>query len=101
MSDYLRLIDLRDGETEETTFGTCEICMYTAPHTPSFLVFKLGDETREYETGEWDWGDYIVDLNIDNVAAFAQFLVERKIDYFPVRYELRSLIDDYCHYEDD
>lgn len=100
MNNYLKLIDLRSGETTTKTFGTCDLCMFTGSHTPNYLVFKLGDETREYETGEWSWGDYIVDLDIDNVAKFAKFIAEHKIDYFPDRDELQYLIYKYDDCDD-
>ena len=102
MSDpILRLVDLRDGETTRTTFGTCEMCLYTSSHTPKFLVFDMNGETREYETGFWDWGDYFVHLDIDNVAAFAKFISGKKINYFPDEYELQSLVHEYNYGEDD
>lgn len=101
MNNNLQLIDLRSGKTTKETFGTCDMCMSTGSHTPEFLVFNLGDETREYETGEWDWGDYIVDLDIDNVAEFAKFIADRKIDYFPDRHELQSLVYEHNYGDED
>lgn len=92
MTNYLRLTDLRSGPTTTETFGTCELCMSTESHTPQYLVFSLGDETREYETGYWSWGDYLERYDVENVADFAQHINSLNLMDFPDEGELSSIV---------
>lgn len=91
----LKLVDLRTGQTVTRTFGTCDICLHTAPHTPEYLVFQLGDETREYETGFGDSYDYYTTIEVDNLPRFAQFVALLELTYFPDRYELEEIYHSY------
>lgn len=91
----LKLVDLRTGETVTRTFGTCDLCLHTAPHTPEYLVFQLGDETREYETGFGDSYDYYTIIEVDNLPRFAQYVASLELTFFPDRHELTGIYHSY------
>lgn len=84
MSTYrVRLLDYNEY-SQETTFGTCEICMYTGiAENPTFtFVFTdtvTGEETMSNVNGyRWDWGDYCT-VDIDNVARFGDWLEDNTV----------------------
>lgn len=91
----LKLVDLRTGQTVTRTFGSCDICLHTAPHTPEYLVLRLGDETREYETGFGDSYDYYTTIEVDNLPRFAQFVALLELTYFPDHHELEEIYHSY------
>lgn len=93
----LKLVSLRTGQTVTMALGTCELCYHTARHTPEYLVFQLGDQTREYETGFGDSYDYYTTIEIDNLPLFAQYVASLELTYFPDRYEIEDI---YHRYDD-
>lgn len=76
-SNY-KLIDVRTQYKEEEVFGTCEICMYTAPDTSYYFKFRDTVTGGEFETAGyiWDWGTKF-EIEIDNIPRFAAWLQER------------------------
>lgn len=84
MSTYrVRLLEYHD-EPEETTFGTCEICMYTGTATnPTYTMEFTDTETGEksvhdVEGYSWSWGDYFT-VEISNVIHFGDWLEDNHI----------------------
>ena len=84
MNTYrVRLLDYNEY-SQETTFGTCEICMYTGiAENPTFtFVFtdtETGEETLSNVEGyNWDWGDYST-VDISNVALFGDWLEDNTV----------------------
>ena len=79
MSTYrVRLLDYNEY-SQETTFGSCEICMYTGTAENPTFTFEFTDTDTGEKTAsnvygyEWDWGDYHT-VDIYNVIAFGDWL---------------------------
>lgn len=84
MSTYrVRLLDYNEY-SESTTFGTCDICMYTGTATNPTFTFEFtdtetGEKTvRDVRGYEWDWGDYST-VDISNVALFGDWLEDNTV----------------------
>ncbi len=84
MTEYrVRLLDYNEY-SQETTFGTCEICMYTGTaENPTFTFEFTNTDTGEETVSDvrgymWDWGDYIT-VDIYNVARFGDWLEDNTI----------------------
>jgi len=71
----LKLIN-HESVTEETDFGTCELCASKGEATFTTLIFKRdNDNILRAETWywDWDWGDLHA-IDIDNVFDFAAWI---------------------------
>ena len=100
MSTYrVRLLDYNEY-SQETTFGTCEICMYTGTaENPTFTFEFTNTDTGEETVSDvrgymWDWGDYIT-VDIYNVARFGDWLEDNTITVDTLDmdfYSLRELV---------
>ena len=100
MSTYrVRLLDYNEY-SQETTFGTCEICMYTSTaENPTFTFEFTNTDTGEETVSDvrgymWDWGDYIT-VDIYNVARFGDWLEDNTITVDTLDmdfYSLRELV---------
>ena len=111
MSTYrVRLLDYNEY-SEETTFGTCEICMHTGiAENPTFTFEFTDTETGEKTVSDvkgyyWDWGDYST-VYITNVALFGDWLEDNTVtvNTNDMEYEdIRELADRfaYRHSTDD
>lgn len=84
MSTYrVRLLDYNEY-SQETTFGSCEICMHTGTaenptFTFEFTDTETGEKTASNVYGyEWDWGDYRT-VDISNVALFGDWLEDNTV----------------------
>ena len=84
MSTYrVRLLDYNEY-SQETTFGSCEICMYTSTAENPTFTFEFtdtdtGEKTVSDVNGyEWDWGDYST-VDISNVALFGDWLEDNTV----------------------
>lgn len=84
MSTYrVRLLEYHE-EPQETTFGTCDLCMHTGTarnpvYTMEFKDTDTGKEfVRDVEGYCWSWGDYFT-VNISNVIAFGDWLENNHI----------------------
>lgn len=84
MSTYrVRLLDYNEY-SEETTFGTCDLCMGTGTASNPTFTFEFtdtetGEETvRDVEGYFWDWGDYFT-VDIYNVARFGDWLEDNTV----------------------
>lgn len=84
MTEYrVRLLDYNEY-SQETTFGTCEICMHTGTaENPTFTFVFTNTDTGEETVSDvrgymWDWGDYIT-VDIYNVARFGDWLEDNTI----------------------
>ena len=84
MSTYrVRLLDYNEY-SQETTFGSCEICMHTGTaenpvYTFEFTDTDTGEETVSDVRGYmWDWGDYRT-VDIYNVIAFGDWLEDNTV----------------------
>lgn len=84
MTEYrVRLLDYNEY-SQETTFGTCDLCMYTGTAENPTFTFEFtdtatGEKTvRDVEGYMWDWGDYFT-VYIDNVALFGDWLEDNII----------------------
>ncbi|MDU6681739.1 MAG: hypothetical protein E6468_07825 [Varibaculum cambriense] len=97
----LKLID-HESVTEETDFGTCDLCAYTGEATFTTLIFKRDDgEILRAETWYWCWGD-LFEIDIDNVFDFAAWIKDKEFpedlditDY----YTLEGIVEDYERYK--
>lgn len=96
----LKLID-HESVTEETDFGTCDLCAYTGEATFTTLIFKRDDgEVLRAETWYWCWGD-LFEIDIDNVFDFAAWIKDQN---FPDDLDitgygtLQDVVDDYQDY---
>lgn len=84
----IKLIDIeRNGY--ETTFGTCELCMWDGYADETTYIFDIDGERREVEGWVWDWGDFS-SIWIENTADFAHWLNQQP---FPSDYVLKSYSD--------
>lgn len=96
----LKLID-HESVTEETDFGTCDLCAYTGEATFTTLIFKRDDgQILRAETWYWCWGD-LFEIDIDNVFDFAAWIKDQDFpddlditDY----YTLEGVVEDYKDY---
>lgn len=84
MSTYrVRLLDYNE-HSQETTFGTCEVCMRTGTAENPVYTFEFTDtetgkeEVRDVNGYEWDWGDYRT-VDIYNVIAFGDWLEDNTV----------------------
>ena len=101
MSTYrVRLLDYNEY-SQETTFGTCEICMYTGTAENPTFTFEFTDTDTGEETVSdvrgymWDWGDYHT-VDIYNVITFGDWLEDNTVtvDSLGMGYsELQSLVN--------
>ena len=79
----IKLVDLRSETTFDVTFGTCELCMHTGTLNEEWFVFEDDKgNTCEIATGGWDWGDYYCYYEVENLADFCQFILDKKIPDF-------------------
>ena len=100
MSTYrVRLLDYNEY-SQETTFGTCEICMYTGTAENPTFTFEFTntgtgeEEVRDVNGYEWDWGDYST-VDIYNVITFGDWLEDNTITVDTLDmdfYSLRELV---------
>lgn len=99
----VKLVDLRSETTSDVTFGTCEICMRTGSLYQEWFVFEDGDgNTYEIETGGWDWGDYDYYYEVENLADFCQFILDKQIpDFKTLEDQFSDLYYEYKHGETD
>lgn len=71
-------------EPQETTFGTCELCMHTGTATNPVYTMEFKDTdtgkefVRDVEGYFWSWGDYFT-VYISNVIAFGDWLESNHI----------------------
>lgn len=84
MSTYrVRLLGYNEY-SQETTFGSCEICMHTGTAENPVYTFEFTDtetgaeEVRDVNGYEWDWGDYRT-VDIYNVIAFGDWLEDNTV----------------------
>lgn len=98
MNTYrVRLLDYNEY-SQETTFGTCDICMYTGiAENPTFtFVFtdtETGEETLSNVEGyNWDWGDYST-VDISNVALFGDWLEDNTVTVYTNEMDYGDLQD--------
>ena len=84
MSTYrVRLLDYNEY-SQETTFGSCEICMHTGTaENPTFTFEFTNTDTGEETVSDvrgymWDWGDYRT-VDIYNVIAFGDWLEDNTV----------------------
>lgn len=93
----LKLID-HESVTEETDFGTCDLCAYTGEATFTTLIFKRDDgRVLRAETWYWCWGD-LFEIGIDNVFDFAAWIKDKEFpdDLDITDYNtLQDVVDDY------
>ena len=96
-----KVIDVKSEVEENVQFGTCDLCMSVGTLEKEFIV--LEDEKGriyEIETGEWDWGDYMTMIYIDNIADFSGWLSKRDITREMDTYQLYELVSDYNEYKE-
>lgn len=107
MSTYrVRLLDYNEY-SQETTFGTCEVCMRTGTAENPTFTFEFTDMRTEERTVknvegyEWDWGDYFT-VDIDNVALFGDWLEDNTVTVSTNNmdfWDLRNLSDRYASWK--
>ena len=74
-----KLVDVEHVHEDDVQFGTCELCEWMGSLDYDILKFEDEDK-KEYliSTGEWDWGDFIEYIEIDNYILFAEFIKDRE-----------------------
>ena len=73
-----KLVDIIREVEEGVRFGTCDICQHMGTLYYDVLVFEDEDGNRvEEENGEWSWGEYFENWDIDNYVDFAGFITGR------------------------
>lgn len=113
----LRIKDIYTETEENVTFGTCELCEYTAELSWDVLIFEddLGNEYEYSTKGFFDWGDYIEEPSIAAPIEFNEWMrinhsdanlnVEDKDavirEYIDKFHELLNDIDDIILYASD
>lgn len=92
----LTLIDYRTHTEENISFGTCDLCMYTAIAEEQYFYFQ--DEAGAVHTVpgfEWDWG-MLIDIEIDNIPHFAGWVSNQEFDCPDYTFEwLKETVDRY------
>ena len=74
-----KLVDVEHVHEDDVQFGTCELCEWMG--SLDYDILKFEDEDKEeylISTGEWDWGDFIEYIEIDNYILFAEFIQDRE-----------------------
>ncbi len=97
----IKVIDIGNN-TEETQFGTCELCFSYGTVDNPYMVLEFPDGTQvTVDTYNWDWGDYF-ESRVDNVVDFSAWLSEQELSEERVKklkkdgkYTLICLIDEY------
>lgn len=79
MKYTVKITDIGSDVAEDMTFGTCDLCEYTADHWYDVFTLEVTDEhgnmqTVEAENGQWDWGDYSEFIEVPENAVV--FMVE-------------------------
>ena len=96
----LKLID-HESVTEETDFGTCDLCAYTGEATFTTLIFQRDNgEILRAETWYWCWGDLFT-IDIANLFDFAAWIKDQDFpdDLDITDYStLRDVVDEYREY---
>ena len=74
-----KLVDVEHVHKDDVQFGTCELCEWMGSLDYDILKFK-DENKKEYliSTGEWDWGDFVEYIEIDNYILFAEFIQDRE-----------------------
>lgn len=76
----IKLVGIHTNHIEEEHFGTCDICMYTAPFDEVTFEFELPDGKRLKAEGfQWSYGDVFEVDSIDNIGQFAAWLEEVEV----------------------
>lgn len=84
MSFQLRLTNVEVEEEEDVTIGTCELCLGTVDMEYEYLLFETAcGKTFRVENGMWNYGSYFKLWDIDNLAAFADWLEHNKLNGTP------------------
>lgn len=101
MSTYrVRLLGYYE-DPQESTFGTCEICMHTGTaenpmYTMEFTDTETGEKSvHDVEGYFWSWGDYFT-VSISNVITFGDWLEDNHITVASDRmvyYQLQELVN--------
>lgn len=97
-----KLINVRTEHEEEEEFGTCEMCMYTAPDTGYYFEFRDTVTGEEFEVPgfHWEWGTKF-EIEIDNIPRFAAWLQERWVPQPEYSHDYGWLEDRVLEYEED
>lgn len=71
----IKLID-HSTKTEEATWGTCDLCEYTAPFDFTELKFQADDGSEAYWVEAWEYMPYDGPEGpvIDNLYDFAHYI---------------------------
>ena len=83
MTYRVRLLGYEE-RAQETTFGTCEICMHTGIADNPTYTFEFTDtatnekEVRDVKGYMWDWGDYDT-VYVNNIIAFGDWLEDNEV----------------------
>ena len=93
----VKLVVLRSETTYDVQFGTCELCMSTGTLIEEWFVFEDGEgNIHEIATGGWDWGDYDVYYDVENVADFCQFILGKNIpDFETLEKDFHKIYEEY------
>ena len=74
-----KLVDVERIHEDDVEFGTCSLCEWMG--SLDYDILKFEDEDKEeyfIATGEWSWGDFYEDIDIDNYILFAEFVRDRE-----------------------
>lgn len=71
----IRLVDFKTEREWDVQFGTCELCFSSGILDRDFYVFEdENGERLDIECGYWDWGDYTIEYDVENVVNFGDFI---------------------------
>lgn len=65
----IKFLGTRSEHFDEVQFGTCEMCMYTAPDTDTYFQFEVDGKEIEVDGFSWSWGDKF-EIWIENLPNF-------------------------------
>lgn len=90
-----KLIDVKRYHEDDVEFGTCELCIWIGSLDYDTLILEdeLGNK-HEVETGEWDWGDFYEDIQINNYISFAEFISNRDYPIPTKNHTIRHIVMD-------
>lgn len=96
----IKLVDIESYVQHGVQFGTCELCMRIGDLEVREYIFedsKTG-ETRSFDGGYWDWGDYVQFFDTDmDITEVAQVIKDAKIKTFDELRE-RYFKEPKCYY---
>ena len=91
------ILDEFELNSYKTTFGTCELCMYSGIADETTYVFK-DTETNQFvsvDNYEWSWGTLIEDMYpVESIPRFADFIVSKNIPSFEL-FNFMELYEEY------